>query len=56
LAPQGGGVAIDVVGGSNFQILFAGGGGQNQAAAQGYLLWGAVGCFPPNQLLEIVCG
>src|SRR5947209_8367597 len=46
LAPQGSGMAIDVIGGSNFQVLLAGGRRQDQAAAQGHLLRRAGRRFP----------
>src|SRR5256884_9502486 len=56
LAPQGSGMAIDVIDGSNFQILLAGGRRQDQAAAQGHLLRRAGRRFPPDHLLQIVGG
>src|SRR5947208_11436483 len=56
LAPQGSGMAIDVIGGSNFQILLAGGRRQDQAAAQGHLLRRAGRPFPPDHLLQLVGG
>src|SRR5439155_932596 len=56
LAPQGSGMAIDVIGGSNFQVLLAGGRRQDQAAAQGHLLRRAGRRFPPDHLRQIVGG
>src|SRR5437667_9970948 len=56
LAPQGSGMAIDVIDGSNFQILLAGGRRQDQAAAQGHLLRRAGLRLPPDHLLQIIGG
>ena len=48
LSPQRGRMTIDVVGSRNFQILLAGCRGQDQTAAQRYLLRRSLGRFPTN--------